>query len=277
MTNKTIKTLIFSLVVMLSIIIGVFIYQMLVKNQEDSIYSPAEQQQLYNEFLNGNINTYNNYLNDGSRLNFTFEDGRTPLEVLIQINDVWGAKKIIDSGFDITKIDGNKSQIVKNVMEMNRYQSFFEIDDVIVLLISQVKDIINEPDESGYSLLMNAIYYNNPKAISEILKYIDDVNLEYKNRTALSFATYYYDVPIETIKLIVDSGADLNVQDEKGWTALMNIVSLNDPEKLSYFLSLPGVLVNLKNNNGSTALNLAASYDNAYAIEQLLKVPGIIK
>ncbi len=80
---------------------------------------------------------------------------------------------------------------------------------------------------------------------------------------------------ISEVEKVLAEGADINQQDEKGFTALMWLCSTSSDEKCretAKLLIAKGADVNIKAKNGSTALIEAAG--NSYEIFNLLLAKG---
>ena len=69
---------------------------------------------------------------------------------------------------------------------------------------------------------------------------------------------------------IIDNGADLNIQDNNGYTILMWLVESNDIPISKKLLLNPNIDINLKNNEGDTALDIALKEKNRDFINLLL-------
>jgi ankyrin repeat protein len=83
--------------------------------------------------------------------------------------------------------------------------------------------------------------------------------------TPLMFAVLYGDA--ETVRLVLDAGADANVRNESGATALM--WATDDPDKTRLLLRA-GADPNLKSDDGRTALLAATAGHPSYAVVKLL-------
>jgi len=70
---------------------------------------------------------------------------------------------------------------------------------------------------------------------------------------------------------LISIGADVNVQDEGGWTPLMIAASSGDFMKARSLLATPNIQVNLKNESDCTALTYAASRGNNDILTLLLQ------
>lgn len=169
--------------------------------------------------------------------------------------------------------------------------------DIVNLLVQHPEINLNIQDEYGNTALIAAA--SNEEAIVPILlqaggliskhsaaaqsglgKITIDVNLHDNDGwTALIWAAYYnYD---NALKLLMQH-ADVNAQDIKGRTALMNVASAanrmfvpNYPNTIRLLLQNPRVKINVQSHKGSTALHMAAGCGNHIMIKFLLQMPGI--
>ena len=113
--------------------------------------------------------------------------------------------------------------------------------------------------------------YIENRDIQSIKNYIDsgyDLNIqnEYSN-TPLILATLSN--KIEIVKLLLDSGADIDKQNNDGYTALILAVMYNNLEIVELLLNA-GAYIDKQNNDGDTALILAAYKNNSEIVEILL-------
>jgi len=73
---------------------------------------------------------------------------------------------------------------------------------------------------------------------------------------------------IKGIKRFISEGEDVNLQDEWGWTALITATFCNDPAIVKLLLRA-GAKLDLQNNEGKTALDIAKEYDYQEIVELL--------
>ena len=77
---------------------------------------------------------------------------------------------------------------------------------------------------------------------------------------------------LEISELLTSSGADVNIRDSYGWTAL-HIASYNGHLKIVQLLLCQGADISLRNNGGYTALDIASSYGGLEVADCLRKWP----
>lgn len=150
-----------------------------------------------------------------------------------------------------------------------------DINDVVKLLINNGADI-NIKTNNGYTPLMLCLWnnynnyinnINNINSIYETAKLLIDTNYinicDIFGNTALIFAVNKF--MSNVIKLLLDNGADVNVQNKRGITALMYAVKYSaNPlgENIVDMLIKYGADVNISDNNGWTPLKISMWYYN---------------
>ncbi|MCH2546063.1 MAG: ankyrin repeat domain-containing protein [Alphaproteobacteria bacterium] len=78
----------------------------------------------------------------------------------------------------------------------------------------------------------------------------------------------------DTVKLLVEAGADLNVRDPNGETPLMNAISINNPDMVKYMIE-EGADFHAVNANGRNVKLFAEHYGNedvVFLIEEALRL-----
>lgn len=121
----------------------------------------------------------------------------------------------------------------------------------------------NHVDATGKSAILYAAARGFANIVAALLDAGVDVNRTYgHNLTALMWAAGYADdVPefegMETVKLLVDRGARLDLADDRGRTALMIAAERGHPAVI-IFLRAKGADVTLRDKDGRSARDLAA-------------------
>jgi ankyrin repeat protein len=143
------------------------------------------------------------------------------------------------------------------------------------------EDYINKQNHIGWTALMlasrNSKTDSSEKTVKMLLDAGADVNLQNEDWTALMFASRYSnnDSSEKTVKMLLDAGADVNLQNKDGCTALMFASRYSNKyssEKTVKMLLDAGVDVDLKNEDGWTALMLASRYSNNDSSEKTVKM-----
>jgi|SRR5271157_4990436 len=78
---------------------------------------------------------------------------------------------------------------------------------------------------------------------------------------------------VGVMKLLIENGADVNMADKDGWTALMGATVQGHLESVKLLLE-QGVELNAKNHNGETALVMAAGMKHTAIMHALLQYGG---
>ena len=148
--------------------------------------------------------------------------------------------------------------------------------DVNIKFIRKVKD---EQDENKIietkdvtPLMIAARYNENPKTIEMLLENGADIKAQNeKGGTALMFAAHNNKNP-EIIEVLMQNGAEIEAKNKYGVTALMDAAYGNENPEVVETLLKYGANVEAKDNNGWTAL-MGAAYNNKNpeVIETLLK------
>lgn len=133
-------------------------------------------------------------------------------------------------------------------------------DVVSILLDSKVCDI-NKPNKAGYtSVMLVSLAEVRSQTHANVVRrlfQLADVNVRAKQhgQTALMLAVSHG--RLDMVKLLLEAGADINIQDEDGSTALMCAAEHGHIEIVKHFLTHPDCDSNLTDVDGSTALKIA--------------------
>ena len=190
-------------------------------------------------------------------------------------------KLLLELGADVNIKDNNEYIALLIVSMYLDSDSSFE---TFQMLVDYGSDI-HTREINGQTLFMMIVQYSKSspcykKAIQFLIQHVNINYQDNEGRTALINAISYYDIPIETIKLLLDHGANVNYQDNEGCTALINAISYNDtPIETIKLLLDHGANVNLKTYKGHNAmtltndiniLNLLVQYYDTYTLKEMI-------
>jgi len=165
-------------------------------------------------------------------------------------------KLLIESGANLNEKDAEKKTALMNAAYYGKVESTKTIIDEIVKNRKKIKD----KDK--------IIKYNN-----EYLNIKDD----YEGKTALMWAIHYGDLKrLDILKIIIETGANINEKDKNGNTALMLAVTNNNLTNIIRLLFIKllidnGANLDEKNDEGKTAIILASQMGNIEVVELLVK------
>ncbi|XP_066248304.1 KN motif and ankyrin repeat domain-containing protein 3 isoform X1 [Euwallacea similis] len=153
---------------------------------------------------------------------------------------------------NMTDISGNTA--------MHYAVSHGNFDVVSILLDSKVCDI-NKPNKAGYtSVMLVSLAEVKSQTHANVVKrlfQLADVNIRaaQHGQTALMLAVSHG--RLDMVKMLLEAGADINIQDEDGSTALMCAAEHGHIEIVKHFLSQPDCDSSITDVDGSTALKIA--------------------
>ena len=96
---------------------------------------------------------------------------------------------------------------------------------------------------------------------------VNDKDLQGAN--ALIYGSTFLKWDLSIIKLLIDSGIEINAQDKNGYTALMEATISGNYETVKLLIE-SGADINIKNEDGKTALDWAATEE----IKEVLRKAG---
>lgn len=127
-------------------------------------------------------------------------------------------------------------------------------------------EIVNKVSKEGYSPLTLACYYSNNEVAKHLINYVDDIDSKSGYGTPLMAATVKKNV--EIIKLLLENGANPNITDQNGSTALHFSVIFNYTDIVKLLVN-SNAKFDLKDNRGKTALDYAQVTQNKTIIQIL--------
>lgn len=126
-------------------------------------------------------------------------------------------------------------------------------------------------DKEGFSLLHLAAYYGQTAIIDRLLSLGLDIDAQDQNgegRTALIWAAETGNA--DTLRHLLEKGADPHLSDEEGFTALDTAVGEGHTELVRLLLDA-GVDVNQRTHNNGTVLHTAIAWEREDIVELLLE------
>jgi len=122
--------------------------------------------------------------------------------------------------------------------------------------------------ENGYTQLMSAIISRNEEDAIKLIDAGADLNIQdIDGRTALMHAIKYMPV---VAKELIDAGVDLNIQDKNGNTALLHVIFTNNTEVAKKLIDA-GADLNKQYVGGLTALMYAIKFGNEEVAKELIE------
>jgi len=151
--------------------------------------------------------------------------------------------------------------------------------EVMYFLLSKKADI-SISDRYGVTPLMHVAGSGNLEAMQELLKagiskeHID-AQLGDDNTTALMHAARFGNI----VLLLIENGANVNVQNRRKKTALMHVVQYGGSKEIVAALVKAGDkgYAEIQDKNGNTALMLAVRERNSEAVQELLKTEANVE
>jgi len=163
-------------------------------------------------------------------------------------------KLLIDSG---AKVDVHKKvKIDKEFFAYINDPIIFHIENlkIVELLVNSGYNINIQNHKGSTILIQNS--YGNVERLRTIINLGADINIcEYNGFSALMYACY--NNKIENAKILLDTGADINAQDINGRTTLMMLCKLGSKfDSILTLLLKPkyGIDLNIQDHEGKTAL-----------------------
>ena len=174
-------------------------------------------------------------------------------------------RKLIESGADVNAVDGES-------MSALHIASAKGLTEVVAFLMKNGADI-NQPGISECTPLMIAVVNLRLETVSKLLELGADISaVDFEGNSALHMACVYNILNIIGAELI-SRGADINQRNNQGATPLMCIAQQGHPETVRSLLEL-GADVNVVDVYGNTALHWACAKGDFPLIAEILVSNG---
>ena len=254
----------------------------------------------------GNVEILRFLVENGANVNATDDFGVTPLMAAVENQFLDAQTFLIDQGADVNLQDGSGLTVLHYATEVSIDPSSCLIVKQLINRGANINAVTNDEKLTPLMLacknknvsVVNCLLQNGANVVltsdngwtalhfvvdefndsSEILRSLldngADVNARsIDNETPLMVASQSSDV--ETVTLLIEQGAYVDLQDEKDNTALHNAVSRKTEEIVGTLLNAGAS--NLCNSQGMTPLLLACSRGCVAMVENLMKQPEITK
>ena len=159
----------------------------------------------------------------GANVNAKDMYGNTPLLLAVEKKDRETVKYLIDKGANVN---------VKNNNGDTPFMAAARNGDIETIKLLMSKGVnVNSKDGKGNTILIEAINRNNDEMVKFLLENGANVNVRdkwmNKEKTALMLVIENY-MPVEIMEIMVAKGVELDVKDEDGNTALITAVQRNN-------------------------------------------------
>lgn len=132
---------------------------------------------------------------------------------------------------------------------------------------------LNALDHAGYSILHNAVSYNNVESVKLLLKrgaYVD-VKSKYQQTPLVIACNYGF---LEITKMLIDSGAQIDLIDGYMFSPLLYAIKQKHHALVFYLVCKGADIHNILDNNGCSSVHWAAYHNDLFML-RFLKAIGI--
>lgn len=246
-------------------------YNLPFTNKEDLLKSIAS---IHGYIFDNNKGTMNNEtmidLPSEIHMNIALNASPEDLINLCKTNSYW--KDICDSTYF------KKKYIKKNhwiEYYINYLKQKIETPDDLAVIKMLLNMGINPNFLSNEeSLLLLAVVNNKPKLIKLLLQYNADPNVQIETEYISTYPIIEAAKNTEILKLLINAGVDINVQDHNGYTALINASALCNATGVELLLNA-GANKNITTYGGETAIDLVC--DDFYSSSDSDKIYDLLR
>lgn len=217
------------------------------------------------EACKGNTERLNSYLKKGMNINVQNEDGETALMSACSFNNIENIKFLLKNGSNVQMKDNKGKTALFHACRAGYGRIVgFKIDNYIpsINLLLDAGSDINEQDTSGKTVLMFSTYSGYADLVEFIINKNPKINIQTNNGESalillLGSNHGSNEEKQKILKLLIKSGADVNLADNNSKTPLMYAVDTYNYNGLVEPLLEKGADPNAKDNKGKSVLSYA--------------------
>lgn len=167
---------------------------------------------------------------------------------------------------------GYKAYHISPLMYLIINPDHLEVNDQLLSeYILNHKEELDIQNSNGATALIIACLESKENIVKMLINAGCNINLQDKyGNTALIYKSYFTDDNENIFKLLINAGADLNIQNGRHTTALM-MALFKYKENIAKILIDAGCKLNLFNSSGNTALMIACIQKNVTMVKMLIK------
>lgn len=202
-------------------------------------------------------------IKQGFDVNAKDNSNATPLIYAVQYQQPYAVKLLIDSG-------ANYNYVIKDLESVLTLACKRGNEEIVDLLLSKEADLYTEKTpllisvsvfatikkypNICYKILSNKRYYKELSNTNvSVLKSTENINGHEYNLLALAAVNEHFEI----MKLLIDNGFDINLQNDKGETPIL-LATFNNKYKSVQFLIDHGADIDIATNDGIKPINIAA-------------------
>jgi ankyrin repeat protein len=233
-----------------------------------------DSRQIDNTYDDKILKDIQEFINAGANINYQSSNGTTAIVEAAGYGTPELVKLLLAAGANVNLSDGDNTALTKALRFKHP-----NIEIVIILINAGADTNVNE----GKPLSL-AIAYHNVEIANILIFAGADVNIgiqeyffgEYLPRKSSQLILASFLDRAEIVKLLLAvPGININLQNEDGNTALITACMKGNAEIVKLLLAVPGIDINLQNNNKNSALTAAFTKRHIDVVKLLLTVPGI--
>ena len=210
----------------------------------------------------GHLDILRYLVENGADINACSDDHCTPLMIAIKMGHINVATYLVEHGAKVDLKDDRGCTALHHAM----YYYHHDRLEVCSCLIERGADVNgcynNKSPQNGRTPLMIASRYGQLDAMTFLIKQGANVNLQDKEgETALHYAVDGSDVSCEVLSCLIENGANFDAFSNSGCTPLMKAIHNQLIQVVTYLIE-HGANIDLQDKNGNTALHHAVGVTN---------------